>query len=228
MTAEHLLDAMGLLDDGLIQEAERYVPPKRRTNYGTWLAWAASFALVLVLGYGVTHLGVIGSGGGNSGGNSQAAPNASDAPNTGGAAEWNGGSTTTGSGMPEMNGQPTPAAPSGPDPDVPLAPGASVPDGCGDINLAYELFGIEGCWEPAIMVDGTLYWASWGTSVMCLDESEIRYSTSYIEGEPAEDGQTNFHPEGVRYAMLEDGTVAVNWNGSCEWHIFSSEHLPEP
>ena len=46
MTANHLLDAMGLLDDELIQEAEEYKRGKGK-NYGTWLAWAASFAVVL-------------------------------------------------------------------------------------------------------------------------------------------------------------------------------------
>ena len=33
MTSEHLLDAMGLLDDDLIQEAETYRPVKLRPNY---------------------------------------------------------------------------------------------------------------------------------------------------------------------------------------------------
>lgn len=77
MTSEHLLDAMGLLDDGLIQEAEAYTAPKRRRNYGSWIAWAASFAVVVVLGYGLTHFGA-GSGGGtaNAGGNNQTAASA--------------------------------------------------------------------------------------------------------------------------------------------------------
>lgn len=63
MTAEYLLDAIGLVDDGLIQEAEAYAAPKRRRNYGNWVAWAASFAVVLALGYGLTQFGA-GSGGG--------------------------------------------------------------------------------------------------------------------------------------------------------------------
>ena len=62
MTANHLLDAMGLLDDELIQQAEEYTRGKGK-NYGKWMAWAASFAVVLVLGYGLTHLN-IGMGGG--------------------------------------------------------------------------------------------------------------------------------------------------------------------
>lgn len=63
MNAEYLLDAMGLLDDDLIQEAERYSCPKPKANYGRWMGLAASLAVVIALGYGVTHLGM---GGGNS------------------------------------------------------------------------------------------------------------------------------------------------------------------
>lgn len=56
MNAEHLLDAMGLLDDDLVREAEQYSPSKPKIHYKTWLSWAACFAVVLVLGYGITYL----------------------------------------------------------------------------------------------------------------------------------------------------------------------------
>ena len=67
MNAEYLLDAIGLLDDGLIQEAETYAAPRRRHNYGHWLAWAASLAVVITLAYGVTHI-KMGSGNSAAGG----------------------------------------------------------------------------------------------------------------------------------------------------------------
>ena len=61
MNTEHILDAIGLLDDDLIREAEEYSRPRVRHSYGTWLGLAASFAVVLALGYGAVNLG----GGGN-------------------------------------------------------------------------------------------------------------------------------------------------------------------
>lgn len=75
MNAEYLLDAVGRLDDGLIREAERYRRPKAR--YGRLLGWAASFAVVILLGYGATHFGMgggapdggMGGGAGTNGGN---------------------------------------------------------------------------------------------------------------------------------------------------------------
>lgn len=72
MNAEYLLDAIGRLDDDLVQEAERYRRPKAR--YGRLLGWAACFAVVISLGYILTHVGGMGggaapsfSGGGNGG-----------------------------------------------------------------------------------------------------------------------------------------------------------------
>lgn len=215
MTAEHLLDAMGLLDDELIREAERYAVPKRRRNYGNWVAWAASFAVVLVLGYGLTHFG-IGSGGGSNGAGTQAGDSAG-----GGSEAMSGGSV-----FPAASEPAAPDEPNGTDPDA--SPGTPPPGEGVQFNSAYEIFGIVGDWAPAIMVDGALYWDAAWVSVIRPEEDDIRYSTSYIEGIPEEDGQTNFHPEGVRYLVLEDGNVGVNWNGSDEWHIFHAEPPPEP
>lgn len=59
MTAEHLMDAVGLLDDGLIQEAEEIMRPRRRINAERWLGLAASLALVIALGYGALRLGLV-------------------------------------------------------------------------------------------------------------------------------------------------------------------------
>lgn len=75
MNAEYLLDAIGRLDDDLIQEAERYRRPK--TRYGRLLGLAACFAMVIALGYVLTHVGGMSGGGaapGFSGGGNSAAP----------------------------------------------------------------------------------------------------------------------------------------------------------
>jgi len=62
MTAEYLLEAMGLIDDGLIQDAE--VRPAARPAPVRWQRWgalAACLAVVVALGYGVAHLPMGGS-----------------------------------------------------------------------------------------------------------------------------------------------------------------------
>ena len=99
MTSEFLLDALGLLDDELIQDAEASAAPKS-LPWRRWTAWAACLALVLALGYGVTHLGM---GSGNSGcssaggvpsastGGSSAGGSPSSSAGAGGG-QWNGGS----------------------------------------------------------------------------------------------------------------------------------------
>lgn len=69
MTREHLLEAMGLLDDDLIQEAEKPVRRKKR-NPEVWVSLAACLAVVLTIGYGLTHIGM-GSGNTASGAASQ-------------------------------------------------------------------------------------------------------------------------------------------------------------
>ena len=73
---------------------------------------------------------------------------------------------------------------------------------------------------PAIMVDGTVYWYWSETAVVRPDGLEVRESTSRTQGIPEEDGQINFPKEGVRYVILEEGRVGVNWNGSYEWMVF--------
>lgn len=71
MTREHLLEAMGLLDDELIREAEEPVRKERKKRHlETWISLAACLAIVLTIGYGVTHMGV-GSGNTASGAASQ-------------------------------------------------------------------------------------------------------------------------------------------------------------
>ena len=72
MTAEYLLEAIGLIDDDLIRDAE--APVRRRPASAwqkQWGALAACLALVAALGYGATHLPV------TSGSSNSAAPAAS-------------------------------------------------------------------------------------------------------------------------------------------------------
>lgn len=227
MNAEHLLDAIGLLDDSLIREAEEYRRPQARRSYGVWLGWAASFAVVLVLGYGLTHLGM---GGGNSmapaapsGGNAASTPAASAPP----ADYAPSGSGTGGNALPAEDRDPAsgetsePANPETPEPDVPG-------NGCDMLDGAVEIFGMESGQIPAIMVDGTLYWYSAEITVARPEELEVRGSTSSTEGEPEEDGQINFPKEGVRYVLLEEGRVGVNWNGGYEWYVFTPEPPRKP
>ena len=115
MNAEHILDAVGMLDDDLVREAEEYSRPKARRGYGAWMGWAASFAVVLVLGYGLVRFGA-GSGGGAAGNAPAASAPATSAP-MGGAeqdGEVNGGAAaspgdhapgTSGDGSPDMRGE---------------------------------------------------------------------------------------------------------------------------
>lgn len=56
MTREHLLEAMGLLDDDLIQEAEKPVN-RKKWNRDAWISLAACLAIVLTIGYGVVRNG---------------------------------------------------------------------------------------------------------------------------------------------------------------------------
>lgn len=114
MNAEYLLDAIGRLDDDLIREAERWHRPKAR--YGRLLGLAASFMVVIALGYVLTHFGMGGgapsySGGGNGG-----------APASGNSAP----SVTDGADTPHEPEQPlggtTPSSPSGENAEAPGDP----------------------------------------------------------------------------------------------------------
>ena len=136
MNREHLLEAMGLLDDDLIQEAEEYRQPRR--NYQPWIRLAACLAVVLALGYGVTRLGMYGemSGGVSQNTPSTGAPSASwgpDAPS----------GETPPADMPigtENESQGGNSAPSGS--GEPTSPGAPNPEG--DVLLVSVY--LEGSW----------------------------------------------------------------------------------
>lgn len=90
MNTEFLLDAIGLLDDGLIREAEEYIQPRTRFDYRRWAGLAACAVLVLALGYGVTQLNMAGKSNNMSSG--AAGEPAASAPASGEVedSDWNG------------------------------------------------------------------------------------------------------------------------------------------
>lgn len=193
MTSEHLLDAIGLLDDGLIREAEEYVPRKKRARYGAWLGLAACFALVVVLGYGVTHLRM-GGGAASGGANAPSAPSGNTMPAPGEPAASS--ESQVGAAGGDMSGGGTPGAPVG---------NSGEEDYC-----------------AAVMADGVLYWST-GTPVPVEPaEEEIRTVTGYTDTVPEEDGQTNFDRElTTQYARVKMGeewklAVAIGH----EWILF--------
>lgn len=208
MNAEYLLDAVGLLDDGLIREAEEYQPPRR--DYRPWIGLAASFAIVLTLGYALTHLGM----GGGAAPENQASGGAANAP----AGSYGG------------DGAPPPASTEGPDGSSmqgggdwpePGSPDAAAPQEPG----ANGGSSVTGDWLPAIRVDGVVYY--WDTKE-CIhlepEEDDICYTTSFINSwEPEEDGQANFLPIGLPYVVLDNGTVAVLHNEETNtWEVYNS------
>ena len=124
MTAEHLMNAMGLLDDDLIQEAEQIVRSRRRIRAGRWLGLAASLALVIVLGYGAAHTGLIdgilGSAGNASGGAAPMAPAGSGPASSVAGADLPDADAESGDGLED---------PSGPEEQSPVPeplPGGSI------------------------------------------------------------------------------------------------------
>lgn len=113
MNAEYLLDAIGRLDDDLVREAERYRRPRAR--YGRLLGWAACFAVVISLGYVLTHVGGMGGG---------AAPSFSGGGNGGAPASGNSApSASDGAAVPSETDTPLGPAPGGGNAEVPGNPG---------------------------------------------------------------------------------------------------------
>lgn len=197
MNTEHLLDAIGLLDDDLIQEAERYSRPKASADYSRWLGLAASFVVVIALGY-LLRNGIF-MGGGNS-----AAPGntASGGMENQGAASTATGSSTGEDTFPDyagdLNQETYEPEPEEMDPDIPGQSGAS----------------------PAIMVDGVLYWSTGVPVPGEVDESVLQPVTGYTSALPEMDGQTNFSQDlSARYAMTDLGLVVL-MDG--EWILFDT------
>jgi len=193
MNAEYLLDALGLLDDDLIREAETCTVRRQRPRYRTWMAWAACLAVVIALGYGAAHIRM--GSGSDSGGN--AAPSAESSAGFAAA----GGSSSGGEAAPP-NSQEQSSGTAVPEPGD---PGSNEGSSAGD-------------WQAAIMVDGVVYWSTDTPVSVEVDESAIRAVTSYTDTQPEEDGQTNFDRSlTTQYAMTDDGLL-VRMNG--EWILF--------
>lgn len=116
MNAEYLLDAIGHLDDDLIREAERWRRPK--AHYGRLMGLAACFAVVIALGYVLTHFGMGGgaplSAGGGNGGGSPASGNSAPSASYGG----NSGDAFDPEAPLEGSSPSTPSAPSGAGPET--------------------------------------------------------------------------------------------------------------
>ena len=191
MNAEYLLDAVGLLDDELIREAEGY--SRTRRDYSRWIGLAAGLAVVLTLGYGLTHLN-LGMGGG-------AAP---ENQASGGAASMPGGVTGT-EAPPDFGAVDFPSG------AAPQEPGGAENGG-----------GTAGDVLSAFMADGTVYRDTGEYITIEPKEEDIRYTASFTSGvEPEEDGQANFLPVGTAYVLLEDGRAAVRDNEeSGSWRIY--------
>ncbi len=195
MNTEHILDAIGLLDDDLIREAEEYSRPRASFDYRRWIGLAASLAVVLALGYGAVNLG----GGGDK------SCTASSAQLSGGA-ECLPGEPVGGGTEGENNAcdslQPTPE----PTEPTPGAVSAEFSQNGGDVFRA------------AIMVDGVLYWSTGRPFSGEVDGAQN--VTAYINTVPEMDGQTNFSQDlSARYAMTDQG-LAVEMDGV--WVLFET------
>ena len=81
----------------------------------------------------------------------------------------------------------------------------------------------SGDYPATIRVNGTNYYSTNTAVAVEVDDSAIKYTTSYAEnGVPSKDGETNFNRE-LRspYALLEDGTVVVLIDN--EWIRFEAK-----
>lgn len=193
MNAGDILDAIGLLDDSLIQEAEEYSRPRKHAGYRPWISLAACLAVVIALGYGAVRLTYL--GGGNGAG---AAPG------------------QTGCASNESQGGLAPPPGSGIDntPSEDQAPDSAEPALPEEVDQSVN----GGGHRPAIMVDGILYWSTGVPAAETVDEGDVRTVTSYINTVPEMDGQTNFSQDlSARYAMTSQG-LAV-WMDE-EWILF--------
>ena len=193
MNAGDILDAIGMLDDSLIQEAEEYSRPRKQAGYRPWISLAACLAVVIALGYGAVRLTYLGGGNG-----SGAAPGQAGCASN----ESQGGlAPPPGSGIDN-----TPSEDQAPDSAEPALPE--------EVDQSVN----GGGHRPAIMVDGILYWSTGVPAAETVDEGGVRTATSYINTVPEMDGQTNFSQDlSARYAMTSQG-LAVWMDG--EWILF--------
>ncbi len=205
MSAEHLLDAIGLLDDDLIQEAEAYAAQGRKPGHRTWLAWAAVFAVMVALSYGASHLGM----GGNSADPGWVSGGANSAP----------AASTPAASTPAATEGPSPSEPAG-SPSADVALGASADSAGSNAESGGETEKIQGTEDfcPAVMVDGVLYWSTGRAVSGEVDEGAARGVTSYTSALPEADGQSNFSQDlSAKYTWTQEG-LAVLMDGG--WVLF--------
>lgn len=201
MTPEYLLDAVGLLDDDLILEAESCAAPRRQSTYRSWMTLAASVAVVIALGYALTHIG--GMGGGAAPEFSGGAAGAGNSENQATDGPW-GQDSSTGESIDPSSPEPGDSVDSplqGADPGEPNAPGRG-PE-------AERIF--------AVLADGTVYQATEEYVLPEPAENAVQYT---ISGGAEEDD--NFLPAGTAYVMLEPGVAAVRVEETGPWQIFIS------
>lgn len=178
MNADFLLDAVGLLDDDLIAEAD--APLSARPSLLSRVQRAAPLlaaCLVLVLALRMVPFGGMSGGGGEM--------------NSTGAGEGAGG---------DFSSPGEPSSPAG-----------------GSSGGAPESSEDAGDRPAAIMVDGVLYWSTGREMPGEPDPSVIQETTSYTDGMPEEDGQSNFAREGTWYAVTDDGVLVLI---DQEWVLF--------
>lgn len=214
MNAEYLLDAVGLLDDDLIREAEEYSRPRR--DYRPWIGLAASFAIVLTLGYALTHLGMDGGAAPEN----QASGGAADAPSRSyGGAEAPPPELTEGpdgSGLQSGGDWPagSPGAGSSSDNAAPQEPGAF-----GGSEVGSSEQGQQGIWVRGIYQAWT-YYALSGDTVRELPPDSVPVgilSSLYPDApSPYTDAEAyvglelwQSPDEAYVYAALPDGGYAV-------------------
>ena len=96
-------------------------------------------------------------------------------------------------------------------------------EGADSLPLEPTSPGASGDWYFALRVDGTVYRATNEYIHLEPEESDIRYTTSFINSsEPEEDGQANFLPVGIAYVVLDNGTAAVYQEDTGSWRVYDS------
>ena len=82
---------------------------------------------------------------------------------------------------------------------------------------------IGGDWPATLNVNGTNFYSTDTAVSVEIDDSVIRYTTSYAEdGIPQKDGEENWNRvTGTPYAVLEDGMVVVLIDN--EWIEFKTK-----
>lgn len=208
MNAEYLLDAIGLLDDGLIREAEEYSRPRR--DYRPWIGLAASFAVILTLGYALTHLN-LGMGGSAAPGNGMSGGAAGSPAGSYGGAEAPPPASAEG---PDGSGPQSGEGPGSPDAAAPQEPGAF-----GGSEVGSSEQGQQGIWVRGIYQAWT-YYALSGDTVRELppDSVPVGILSSLYPDAPSPYTNAEAYvglelwrsPDGAYvYAALPDGGYAV-------------------